>query len=177
MSEFMEAMNRLDLITNEIGKIRRALEATRDGRPFDEAFCEEVIMEASESSLRNWMIKMICHILERGYSSRKEEYSGWESEIEEFQEHITTEVSWDKFQREKKRQKGNKHDTGPISYLRRNLKDFWEEGIDLYTRRAKRYRDLPDITDLLSIDIPWSLEDLLDDDIGNLLKKLPDLKD
>lgn len=174
--EFTEAFNRLEAVTEELGRIRRALEAVKDGIPFEEAFNEEIYLEAVDrSKCKNLSAEIVCHLLEMRYSSNKMLYKHWEKEVIEFREQICREIDWDLHLKRMAKKKGYAHDSNAVSFMRFNLQEYYEIGITYYEKlvRNKKYPDLPPIDGIIPEECPWALEEFLDGDIDEIISKLP----
>lgn len=59
-----------------------------------------------------------------------------------------------------------------ITYLNDELQDIYEYGIMWYKRSVREQLDLQDMADLLPEHCPWSLEELINGTVDELLEKL-----
>lgn len=180
---FVEAMRRLDLLSQELAKIKRAVQATADGTPFNEAYNEEIFMEGYDTTTcRKLSKKLVRHFLEMKYSSSHDPNAHWEGEIREFRDALATEIDWYLFKKKKGKQKGHKADSASILYMRNNLQTFYEGGVVEYERlrdntiKNKKILTLPDISKIVPEECPWTLEQFLDAPVEEVMNLLPDLK-
>lgn len=180
---FVEAMRRLDLLSQELAKIKRAVQATADGTPFNEAYNEELYLEKYDiGKCRNYSIKLVRHFLEKKYSTDHDPDGHWDREIKTFRNSIAEEIDWYLFKKKMAKKKGYGHDTNSISFMRTNLQDFYEVGITHYEKMREDSINaggpitLPDISDILPEECPWTLEQFLDAPVEEVMNLLPDLK-
>lgn len=165
-NEFNEALERLDMLTAEIERIKRALLAAKEGVPFTEAWNEEVFLEAKqdEKKGRAYLSRMIEHLLKAKYCTNDRNYDHWRGEINTFRTKTIDITGW--------KSKRNK-DTNLINTLTDDLDDIYEVAIEYYEDDAKEYPDLIDGLELIPEECPWNLADLMNNSIDELLDKLP----
>lgn len=74
--EYLE--ERLNRLTEELGKLRRALEAKKEGVPFTEEFDEELFLERDEyKSARSEIVVMMHHLLKFCFSAVNRALHSW----------------------------------------------------------------------------------------------------
>lgn len=163
--EFKEALNRLDMLTDEINRIKRAIVAASNGVPFNEAFNKEVFLEDRqfEKSCRSYLATMMEHLLKLKYCTNNRNHNKWIGTIKRCRRDTMNEVGW--------KSKKNK-DTNLCKFIINNLQDSYETAIEYYQDDAEEYEDLRPGLRLISGECPWTFEELMDETIEYLLNKL-----
>ena len=162
---------RVDMLKDEIDKVERAIVSIQNGVPFTEAFNEEVYLEAKQEQKQSYsaLMRMIEHLLKIKYCTNNRNYDHWCGEVENHRNRVSDYILWGT----------KKQDTNLKKYLENNIQDVYEDGIKEYKKNAQKYSDLIDISKLIAKECPecpWDLEQLMDDDIEDLLARLPDME-
>jgi hypothetical protein len=161
-------IERVNRMTEEMFRIRRALDASMNGIPFNEIFDDEIYLEAADRTSRalTYLSLMIEHLLKLAYSDSQVDYdrnnAKWISDINRHHENAYIELGW--YTDENK---------GVINKVSDRIQDAYIGGIKLYAKASKTYPDLVKGKSLMPLICPWTLEQLMDDDINELLQKLP----
>lgn len=168
--EIKMALERLEIITDEMHRIKRALKAAQDGVPFTEAWNEEVFLETKQEQKKgmSYLYRMIEHILKVKYCtkislSNDRNRIHWRGEINTYRVKLFDITGW---------MSKKKKDTNLINFLADDIDDIYEVGVEYYKRDAEEYPDLKDGLSQIPEECPWTLEELLDKDIDYLLDKL-----
>lgn len=160
-----EILERSDRLAREMTRLRNAFKAILEGVPFTEAFDEEVYLEGTQEkkSSEKHLARMIEHLLKLKYCTNDRNNNTWVKEIRNHKDEVIDITRWE----------WKKKETIVINYLKENLQEIYEQSITWYKKDAKEYTDLRDGLDWIPEECPWTLEKLLDDDIDELLEKLP----
>jgi hypothetical protein len=163
----MELNNRLDRLIEKTHRIKRALEAAKDGTPFSEVFDEILYQEATYRKIRagafiSLIIKNLLKVKYCNGNLPAEEKNTWIPSIQYHRENASVEMTW-----------GNKPDKIIVRYVKNNLQNSYNNGIYFYKNEAKEYPDLQDGIKFIPVECPWELEELMDEPIDFLLSKLP----
>lgn len=168
--KFREALERLDLMHEEMAKLRRALISIQDGTPFTEAFNDEFleeILKSDEVRASYHVASEIEQLLEMKYCTNNRNYDNWVTSIDTHREEVIMLTSW--------LSRKNQY-VYLINRLKEEMQDHYETGIELYKREMKKYQDLREGLTYIPEKCPWELDELMDDDIEDLLEKLPDME-
>jgi len=164
----LEALDRLNRTTDELGRIKRALEAVQQGIPFNEAYDEELYSEASVRSDGNratsYVTVIIVHLFKLKYGDNIYGHSNLLDEIEEARKQITIITKWDAEDRDLNIVK---HTDAPLAYIRAR-----NEFKRILEKNPKEYRINVDYIRKIPIDSPWSLKQLMDDDPNELIENI-----
>jgi Domain of unknown function DUF29. len=166
-----ELLERVEMLYEEMCRVKRAVYASINGEAFTEAFNEEVYLEAKQEQKQSYaaLMRMIEHLLKIKYCTNNRNYDHWCGEIENHRNRVSDYILWGT----------KKQDTNLKKYLENNIQDVYEDGIKKYKKDAQKYSDLIDISKLIAKECPecpWDLEQLMDDDIEDLLARLPDME-
>lgn len=168
--EILEIMTkRIDLLQNEINKINRVIKSIRDGNQITESFNDEIFVEDSnkEDDCYTFLARMIEHLLKLKYCSSQiviiRNRRGWLNIVKIKRDDVIDKVKWIS----KKRKESY------INYLREELQNIYEDGIGYYKKASKEYPDLKIGFLVIPKECPWTLEELMDNDIDDILSKLP----
>lgn len=164
--QFNEAIERLEMLSEEVERIKRALLAAKEGMPFTEAWNEEVFLEAKQEEKKGkaYLSRMIEHLLKVKYCTNDRNYDHWIGEINTFKAKTIDITDW---------KSKRKRDTNLINTLTDDFDDIYDVAIEHYEDDAKEYPDLRDGLELIPEECPWNLSELMDDSIDELLDKLP----
>lgn len=163
---FKEALERIELLTEEICRIKRSLIAAANGEPFNESWNDELYLEesANKDSASSHLSRAIEHLLKLKYSTNDRNNRGWKRD---FSNHLSDVEDYTKWRSKKNKQ------TNVIKYLINELQDIYEVGVAYYDKAAKKYPDLIPGLQFIPNECPWTLEELLDNTIDELLSVLP----
>lgn len=164
-NEFNEALDRLDMLTEEVERIKRALLAAKEGVPFTEAWNEEVFLEAKQDEKKGYsmLYRIMEHLLKIKYCTNDRNHDHWIGEINTFRSKILDLTLWGK----------RKRDTNLIKYLDNNIQDIYADAVDEYEKGSEEYPDFIGGLKLIPEECPWNLSELMDNSIDELLSKLP----
>ena len=162
---FKEALERLDILTNELNRIKRAVISVNNGVPFNEAFELEVFLEEKqfEKKCRKYLTTMMEQLLKMKYCINTRNHRQWENTIKRSRRDVMDEVEW----------KSKRRDANLYKFITSNMQDFYEAAISYYKDAAAEYSDLRDGIEMIPEEVPWTLEELMDQDINSILNKLP----
>lgn len=166
---FNEALERIELLNDELNKVKRALIAASEGKPFNEAFNDEVFLEEKsfEKKCRKYLTTMMEHLLKLKYCTNDRNNAQWLNTIRTKRRDTMNEVNW---------MSKNNRDTNLCKFIINNLQDFYETSVEYYKDDANEYPDLIPGQKMIPKECPWTLDELMEDSIDNLLDKLPDKK-
>lgn len=167
---FNEALERIELLNDELNKVKRALIAASEGKPFNEAFNDEVFLEDSsprrEASSK--LSRMIQHLFKAKYSTIDRLKDDWKDESDEIYRSAVIDITgW---------YSDKDINNTVINHLRNTLQSIYNTGIKMYNNSAKKYPDLIPGQKMIPKECPWTLDELMEDLIDDLLDKLPDKK-
>lgn len=91
-------------------------------------------------------------------------HGNWGDTIRNNRLRVAAYIGWD--------QKGR--DVILIDYLSDALQDIYEAGVERYKKASEYYPNRVDRSQLIPEHCPWSLEELINDTVDELLEKLPD---
>ena len=169
MIQITEWMKR---ITKEVDKVKRVVTAIYEGTSFTEAFeeVEEVFLETKQDEKKGYayLSRMIEHLLKIKYCSNDRNYDHWRGEINGFRVKAIDITGW--------KSKRNR-DTNLVKYLTNNIDDIYEVAVAYYKDDARLYADLTQGLEYIPEECPWTLEELMDDTIDEILKKLPGMEE
>lgn len=162
---------RVDMLKDEIDKVERAIVSIQNGVPFTEAFNEEVYLEAKQEQKQSYsaLMRMIEHLLKIKYCTNNRNYDHWCGEIENHRKEVFKHTLCGT----------DDEDKNLVKYINSKIQKIYEAGIKEYKKDAQKYSDLIDISRLIAKECPecpWDLEQLMDDDIEDLLARLPDME-
>ena len=158
---------RVDMLKDEIDKVERAIVSIQNGVPFTEAFNEEIYLEAKQEQKQSYaaLMRMIEHLLKIKYCTNNRNYDHWCGEVENHRKEVFKHTLCGT----------DDEDKNLVKYINSKIQKIYEAGIKEYKKDAQKYSDLIDISRLIAKECPWDLEQLMDDDIEDLLVKLPEM--
>lgn len=158
-------LRRIDAISDELARVKRAVLAAADGQPFEEAFNEEVYSEEvkDKKDLRSDLANLMEHILKLKYCTVNRYHNGWRESVIKHIQDIRRILEW-----------RSAPNTLLIKYSRDILKDAYAEAIGNYDELTELYPDLIPNKAYIPKECPWELDDLLSVSLSNVLNKLPD---
>lgn len=159
-------LRRIDAMSEEIAKLQRAVNAIIDGKPFDEAFNDELYSGALEDKrdLEAKLILMMEHILMLKYSVANCGYNGWLETYRRTKNEIIGISEW--------RTEHPNRDL--ISYMKEQLSEWYKYAVRAYIHASKEYYSLKPNMDYIPKECPWTLEDLVGGMLSEPLNMLPD---
>lgn len=168
--EFKMILERVEMLTEELNRLKQALHAAAKGVPFNEAFNEEVYQEAKslESEVFNKSSELMEHLLELAYCPSDVDYTRDNKHLiheikKVFHRDLYNILRW-----------GTKKPyTLLINYVKNNIKDAYDNAISLFKNDFKKNSMLNEVTNLFPVECPWTLEELMEDSVSDLLSKLP----
>lgn len=166
--ELKQYIDRLGYFTYEISRLNRALLVAQGGIPFEKAIKEEVFIEDRIIRNRSWnaLAIMIEHLLllKMKYYTNDRKYGNWGNTIRNYRLRVVDDIIWNKKER----------DTMLIDYLSDSLQDIYEAGVKRYQKVSEYYPNRANRSQVVPEHCPWSLEELINDTVEELLQKLPD---
>lgn len=161
-------LDRLEYFPYEISRWNRALLAVQKGVPFQEALKEEVFIEERMKQNHSYhaLAVMIEHLLllKKKYYTDDRPHGNWGNTVKVCQMKAADMTEWDK----------KEGDTVLTEYLSRALQDIYETGVKRYIKICGHYPNRMDRTQSIPEQCPWSLEELVNGTVDELLKHLPD---
>ena len=154
-------------------RMLRALAAIECGeKPILEAY-NEIFLEASkdEKTIISKIARMIQHLLKFAYCSSdislKNNTNRWTEDFEEPKEEVIELLGWP-----------DDLDTNLVKFTKENLQRSYKRGKGFYKNDTMKYSNLVDGLKIMPIDLPseWTLENLLNLSISQLVSKLPNVK-
>lgn len=163
------AFKRLELITEELGRVKRALQAAQEGKPFDEAFNEELYLAEADRarSLNNHLMILMEHLLKLKYCAANRCHNEWLKMYRRTRNDVITASEW----------LSDNPDIILINDMKEHLAERYKYAIQGYIHASKEYDDLKPNMNYIPDGCPWTLENLIDDTLSELLNKLPDPDD
>lgn len=161
----LEILNRIDRLNDELRKIKNAVICIQEGKDVTESFDEEVYTEDSDAFViaSSNLSRMMEHLLKLKYSTSTRFIRKWTNEIETgFRRIVQDRSGW----------YTKKSKTNVIKDLREGIQDIYDYGITFYIKDAKKFDNLKDGIKLIPKECPWTLDELMELDIDELLKKL-----
>lgn len=154
-------LERIDMLFDELTKVKRGILAVQNGMSWDEAFDEEVYLEAKQDQKKAnaYVFRIVEHLLKVKYSTNDLNINHWIQEIDNFRTKLFNLTLWGK----------RSSDTNLIKYIENNLQDMYDDGVDEYKKDAKEYPDLVVGLELIPEECPWSFEELMELEIEELI--------
>lgn len=166
--KYKKALEQIESYERELARIKQAVIALSEGKPiggymeFDtDTFLEENDMWRKAYAALAQMMDNLMEIKYCTYCSVREEL---EREYEKLQEKVRMYTGWG----------WHMEDVLLIKRLTGKFQDIYEYGVQRYKRAAKEQLDLRDMVSLLPGECPWTLGELMENDIYELLQKLPE---
>ena len=156
-----ELMERLDRMTDEISRIKRALIAASEGIPFTEAFDDELYMESKQQEDLIYYALMIAiedlYKIEYCINDRNKKH--WAHEVEVQIEIAKKHMMW----------KTKRLNRNLVNRIEKSLDDIHDDAISRYQDDAKKYSDLLGELGYISAKCPWTLDELMNISIDDLI--------
>lgn len=168
---YEEIMERIDLLTDELSKIKRALQAVNEGIPFTESFNEELFEERADlKDAMSQMITMMHHLLKFRFCTTDRAKRGWFTRsIYLPRREIINDIEW--------RPLNRSYNKSVVKRISQELQTLYDNAKTNYIKDAKQYGDLKYGLQHLPEKCPWTLIDLVDGDYVDLLKMIPRTND
>lgn len=166
--ELKACLARLEYCTDELSGWNRALMAVQKGMPFQEAVKEEVFVKEKMRQNRAFhaLAIMIEHLLllKMKFYTEDRPHGNWGNTVRTSRSEAAVVTEWNKKER----------DTALTEYLSGALQDIYEMGVKRYQKVSRHYPDRADRSQVIPEHCPWSLEELVDSTVDELLEHLPD---
>lgn len=166
--EYKKALERVEILEKELARIKQAITALAKGQPSGGYmdFDREVFLEENEIKRESYvaLAHMMGHLMEIKYCTYYIVRESLEKECEEYRETALMYTEW--YRKVK--------DAYLITYLNGGLQDIYEYGITWYKLAAREQLDLQDMIGFLPEKCPWTLEELMENNIYVLTAKLPE---
>jgi len=166
--EFKQYLDRLSYFTDEISGWNRALLAAQGGMPFGEALEEEMFIEEKIRRNRSYhaLVTLTEHLLllKMKYYTKDRKHGNWGNTIRTSRLRAASDTGWDM----------REPDTMLIDYLSGAIQEIYEAGVRRYQKESVFYPNRKDRTQTVPEHCPWSLEELINGTVDELLEKLPD---
>jgi hypothetical protein len=164
-------LERLDRINDELGRVRRSVQAAMSGTPFNEVFDEELYQEGADRRDRaiTFLGRMMEHLLKLAYCDSKVGFDnnkdGWIKAVERHRENAATEMDW-----------GGRSNKGIQRLVESRIHESYEAGFNHYRTsiRKDNREDLIGGLVLIPKECPWTLLDLMTCSIKSLMDMLSD---
>lgn len=167
--EYKKALEQIERYEKELARIKQAVIALSEGKPIDgymdfdtDTFLEENDIWRKAYAALAQMMDNLMEIKYCTYYSVREEL---EKEYEKLREKVRMYTGWGWDSGE---------DALLIERLTGGFQGIYEYGVQCYKRAAKEQLDLRDMVSLLPEECPWTLGELMENDIYELLQKLPE---
>lgn len=165
--EYKKALERVENLEKELARIKQAIIALAEGKTISEymdfdksVFLEENTMRRESYSALAHMIASLMAIKYCTYYIVSEEL---ENDFDMYREEVKINTGWDM----------RIEDTHLTAYLLNELQDIYEYGISWYKRSDQEQLDLQDGLRYIPKECPWTLEELMENEIYELTGKLP----
>lgn len=155
------------MLKKELARIKQAIINLSEGKLTSEYmnFDKSAFLEENEIRKKSYsaLAHMMDGLMEIKYCTYYIVCEGLEKEFEEYREEVRINTGWGM----------GRKDTYMTAYLLNDLQDIYEYGISWYKQSAKEHLDLRDMISLLPEKCPWTLEELMENEIYELTGKLP----
>lgn len=164
---YKKALERVEIFEKELARIKRAIIALAEGRTIDEYMDFDQSAFLEENAIQKDSYRALAHMIDRlmkiKYCTYYSVCETFEKEFEEYREKVRIHTGWD----------WKIEDSYMIAFLLNELQDIYADGIGFYKSSAREHFDLQDMVDLLPEKCPWTLEELMENEIYELTGKLP----
>ena len=160
------AIERLEALTEEMHRMNQAFAAMRNGMSCEQAFNEYVYVELSnqKKSVLSKLATLMEHLLKIKYCRNSYQDNDWKRTVKHSIDKVIELLDWN----------SKKRDMTLVNYAMEELQDRYEVAVFMYQKDVKWYSDLEDGIKFIPEECPWTLDELLDSDLKDLLSKLPD---
>lgn len=164
---YKKALERVEILEKELAWIKGAIIAMAEGETIGEYmdFDQSAFLEENQVRRESYrtLTYMIDHLMEIKYCTYYSVRENLEKEFEEYREEVRINAGW-----------GWKiEDPDMIAFLLNELQNIYTDGIGFYKSSAREHFDLQNMVDLLPEKCPWTLEELMENEIYELTGKLP----
>lgn len=159
-------LERVGLLTDELARLKQAFIDCMDGKPFDEAWRDNVFLEeiSEEKRARSHASRVIEHLFKLKYCTNNWNYNEWIKTIRSHQQDIQNISGWDAEQTDDK----------IIRAIDDDIATVYKRAITWYRLDSNAYPDLVDGLKYITETCPWTAEEISFGLIPELLNKLPD---
>ena len=166
-TEYKRALERVKILEKELARIKQAIIDLSEGKPISEYmnFDKSAFLEENEIRTKSYnaLAHMMGGLMEIKYCTYYIVCESLEKEVEEYREEVRINTGWGM----------RTEDTCLTVYLLNELQDIYGYGINWYKQSAGEHLDLRDMVSLLPDKCPWTLEELMENEIYELTGKLP----
>lgn len=166
--EYKKALEQIERYEKELARIKQAVMALSEGKPIGGYmdFDTDTFLEENEIWRKAYvaLARMMESLMKIKYCTYYSVTVELEKECEKQREKVRMYMGWG----------WHIEDTLLIERLTGEFQDIYEYGVQCYKRAAKEQLDLRDMVSLLPGECPWTLEELMENDIYELLQKLPE---
>lgn len=159
-------LERVQMLYDEIHRIKCMLESHVEWPDMDPYMNDEIYLELAsyKKSAKSEIERVIEHLLKLKYSRNNYNHSNWKKSVYIHIDAFRDLISW-----------GNDSDTNIVNDINDNLEKIYHKAIDdKYSIAMKRYSDLEDGPKYFPGKCPWTLKELAELSLDELLDKLPD---
>jgi len=161
--ELRLALERVERLTEELSKVKRALMAVGDGVPFTEAWNDELYLEARSDirKAKSYLSRIMEHLLKLSFSTSTNSHDYWKKEIHSFRQNLGLHLEWD-----------SNRDINIINQMELQILNIYKQAVGLYRRDIFNNPFLLD-SKYLPEELPssWTVTSLMDADIEQLVLK------
>ncbi len=166
--EYKKALEQIERYEKELARIKQAIIALSEGKPIDGYmdFVTDTFLDENDVWRKAYaaLAQMMDSLMEIKYCTYYSVTADLEKECEKCREKVRMYTGWG----------WHNEDAFLIERLTGKFQDIYEYGVRCYKRVAKEQLDLRDMISLLPAKCPWILEELMENDIYELLQKLPE---
>ncbi len=165
--EYKEALEKIETLEKELARIKRAIIALSEGQPISGYmdFDKDTFLEFNWLWRKTYiaLARMMECLMELNYCTYYTMDKKLRKKCEKYRETVNMYTQWH----------WTEQDVYLITILNDDFQDIYEYGTACYKRSARRQLDLQDMVDRLPEKCPWTLEELMENDIYELTGKLP----
>ncbi len=166
--EYKKALEQIERYEKELARIKQAVIALSEGNPIGGYmdFDTDTFLEENDIWRKAYVVlaRMMESLMKIKYCTYYSVTVDLEKECEKQRGKVKMYTGWGM----------HMEDTLLIERLTGEFQDIYEYGVQFYKRAAKEQLDLRDMVSLLPEECPWTLEELMENDIYELLSKLPE---
>jgi hypothetical protein len=164
-----EKLEKLDELLEYVERFKAGVVALREGKVWHDVY-DEIFLERKDvhREISHKLGRMIEHLLKIAYCASKANYDRckyrWIKDCIRPKREVRGILQW-----------GRHVDKNLVKYCNDKLQNIYEFAIDEYTGACRKYADLKDGLTKIPEQCPWTLKQLMDDDIPELVSVLPDI--
>ena len=166
--EYKKALEQIERYEKELARIKQVVIALSEGDPIGGYmdFDTDTFLEENDIWRKAYgaLAHMMDRLMEIKYCTYYPVREDLEKEFEKWREKVRMYTGWG----------WHVEDFLLIKRLTGEFQDIYEYGVRCYKRAAKEQLDLRDMLSLLPEECLWTLEELMENDIYELLSKLPE---